>query len=141
MSGLPSFSFIRATTSACCWRSNRTRQAPTEKVALLQALLSSTSSSIAASASTSNSGLYESVRSRAITGRNISFNGHSDSTTCHPESHCSLTESSGLPSAFTANALNRSKFFIGKPPVKGCGLGNPQSKAEQASHPTRGGAQ
>lgn len=44
-----------------------------------------------------------------------------------------------------ANALKNKeitaiKSSIGKPPVVDCGLGNPQSNTEQATHPTTGGA-
>lgn len=37
------------------------------------------------------------------------------------------------------SSMTRKNSSIGKPPVEGCGLGNPQSKTEPASHPTTGG--
>ena len=130
----PAASLADATTSICCCRSKRTRKAPAEMVASQSALMFSANNSIAVSASSSNSALYESVRRRAITGRKTSLSGHKASTTCQPDKCCGLTESSGLPSTFSAYVLNKSKFFTGKPLGFGCGLRDSQFNAGRASH-------
>lgn len=49
-------------------------------------------------------------------------------------------EGGGRPGSAEIDGEVVQKIDHGEPPVEGCGLGNPQSKAEPASRPTTGGA-